>query len=374
MLPAALRAFFGAKKRGFFRSLLLCFACTRFPLADSIPAVRFAVCGVGHIGRRHAALVARQAGAQLAALIDIRPELAPGLAAEFPGAPFYTSLDEYFAYGPAADVLTIATPNDQHAPQAIAGLEHGLHVVIEKPIALRTQDAEAVVRTAARTGCLAFGVMQNRYSPPAAWLKQLVQEGRLGQVHLLQINCFWNRDARYYQSGGWKGTRQQDGGTLFTQFSHFVDLLYWVFGDITNISARFYDFNHQALTEFEDSGLVTFDLVSGGSGTLQYSTAVWDRNLESSLTVVAEHGSLKIGGQYMDKVEYCHLRDYTLPPLPPTNPANEYGTYQGSAANHVHVIENVIETVQKRSSATTNALDGLKVVEIIERIYALREA
>lgn len=340
-------------------------------MSDSVP-VRFIICGVGHIGRRHAALVARYPGAQLAALVDIRPEMGYDLAVEFPGVPFFTSLEECFAADCEADVLTIATPNYQHTPQAIAGLAHGLHVVIEKPIALRTQDAEAVVRMAEQTGRLVFGVMQNRYSPPAIWLKQLVESGQLGQVYLVQINCFWNRDARYYLPGGWKGTQQQDGGTLFTQFSHFVDLLYWAFGDITNISARFRDFNHEGLTEFEDSGLVTFDLVRGGSGTLQYSTAVWDQNLESSITVIAERGSLKIGGQYMDRVEYCHVRNYTLPPLPPTNPANDYGPYQGSAANHGHVIENVVETVQKRSHVTTNALEGLKVVEIIERIYSLK--
>jgi UDP-N-acetyl-2-amino-2-deoxyglucuronate dehydrogenase len=215
--------------------------------------------------------------------------------------------------------------------------------------------------------------MQNRYSPPAAWLKRVVDEGRLGQVYVVQLNCFWNRDERYYTPGSWHGTRALDGGTLFTQFSHFVDLLYWVFGDIENIQARFQNFNHQQLTEFEDSGLVTFDLVRGGSGTLQYSTAVWDRNLESSLTVVAERGSLRLGGQYMDKVEYCHLQDYQLPELPPTNPANQYGAYQGSAANHVHVIENVVDTLHHGSQATTNALEGLKVVEIIERIYALKQ-
>ncbi|TGD82251.1 Gfo/Idh/MocA family protein [Hymenobacter wooponensis] len=342
-------------------------------MPDSLP-VRFVICGVGHIGRRHATLVARYPGAQLVGLVDTNTELAAALSLEFPGIPFFSSLEACFLANCEADVLTIATPNDQHTPQAIAGLAHGLHVVIEKPIALRTRDAEAVVRMAEQTGRLVFGVMQNRYSPPAAWLKQLVEGGQLGQVYLVQINCFWNRDARYYHAGGWKGTQQQDGGTLFTQFSHFVDLLYWVFGDITNISARFRDFNHGETTEFEDSGLVTFDLVRGGSGTLQYSTAVWDRNLESSLTLIAEHGSLKIGGQYMDKVEYCHLRNYALPALPPTNPANDYGPYQGSAANHVQVIENVVETVQKRSHATTNALEGLKVVEIIERIYSLKGA
>jgi len=336
-------------------------------------SVRFAICGVGHIGRRHAALVSRHAGAQLVALIDVRAELRADLAAEFPGVPFFSSLEDYLQNGPAADVLTVATPNGLHAPQAVAALRHGLHVVVEKPLALHKTDAETIVHTALQTGRLVFCVMQNRYSPPAAWLKQVVEEGRLGRIFLVQLSCFWNRDARYYKAGSWKGRQDLDGGTLFTQFSHFVDLLYWVFGDITNVAARFRDFTHEGITDFEDSGLVTFDLVRGGSGTLSYSTAVWDRNLESSLTVVAEHGSLKIGGQYMDQVEYCHLKDYTLPALPPTNPANDYGPYQGSAANHVQVIENVVDTVQQRSFATTNALEGLKVVEMIERIYSLKK-
>lgn len=335
-------------------------------------AVRFAICGVGHIGRRHAALVARLPGAQLVALIDSDPVLPAVLAAEFPGVPWFASLEAYLAASPTADVLTVATPNYLHAPQALAGLRHGLHVVVEKPLALCTTDARAVVDAAAQRGRLVFGVMQNRYSPPAAWLKQAHDEGRLGQVYFVQINCFWNRDARYYQSGSWRGTQAQDGGTLFTQFSHFVDLLYWVFGDITNITARFRDFNHQQLTEFEDSGVVMFDLVRGGTGTLQYSTAVWDQNLESSLTVVAEHGSVRLGGQYLDQVAYCHLRDYQLPTLPPTNPANHYGAYQGSAANHVQVIEEVVRAVRQAAGAVTNAADGVKVVDLIERIYQLK--
>lgn len=336
------------------------------------PEVSFAICGVGHIGRRHAALVQRQPGAKLAALVDIRAELELELSAEFVGVPFFTSLEEYLAHGPAADVLTVATPNHLHASQAIAGLRHGLHVLVEKPLALRTADAEQVVATASQAGRLVFGVMQNRYSPPAVWLKQVIEENRLGGIFMVQINCFWNRDARYYRPGSWHGTRSLDGGTLFTQFSHFIDLLYWVFGDVTNLQARFHDFNHQHLTEFEDSGLVTFDLVRGGTGTLHYSTAVWDRNLESSLTVIGEHGSLRIGGQYMDKVEHCHIRDYECPPLLPTNPANHYGFYQGSAANHVQAIEEVVEAVRSGGLCETNAREGVKVVEIIERIYGLK--
>ncbi|RZL09624.1 MAG: Gfo/Idh/MocA family oxidoreductase [Hymenobacter sp.] len=342
-------------------------------MTHSTAKVRFVICGVGHIGQRHAALVARHPKAQLVALIEARAELRPALAAEFPGVPFFRSLEEYLLHGPNADVLTVATPNGLHAQQALVGLHHGLHVVIEKPIALRAADAELVLATAQQMGKLVFGVMQNRYSPPAAWLKQVHAAGHLGQVFLVQLTCFWNRDARYYQPGGWRGTRALDGGPLFTQFSHFVDLLQWVFGDITNITARFQKFNHQAITEFEDSGLVTFDLVSGGSGTLSYSTAVWDRNLESSLTVVAERGALKIGGQYLDKVEYCHLRDYALPALPATNPANDYGAYQGSAANHGYLLEEVVNAMQ-HAQADKQAQDGLKVVELIERIYALRPA
>jgi predicted dehydrogenase len=112
--------------------------------------------------------------------------------------------------------------------------------------------------------------------------------------------------------------------------------------------------------------------VNGGMGCLNYSTSVWDRNLESSITVIGEKGSVKIGGQYMDQVEVCHIKDYVMPELSPTNPANDYGAYKGSANNHSYIIDNVVDTLKGRSTLTTNALEGLKVVEIIERIYAMR--
>ena len=148
--------------------------------------------------------------------------------------------------------------------------------------------------------------------------------------------------------------------------------MFWVFGDISDIQARFSDFNHQRSTAFEDSGMVNFNFLNGGIGSVNYSTSVWDVNLESSITVIGSQGSLKIGGQYMNEVVYCHIKDYTMPELPPVNPANDYGAYKGSAANHHYIIENVIATLKGRTIMTTNALEGLKVVEIIERIYSLR--
>jgi UDP-N-acetyl-2-amino-2-deoxyglucuronate dehydrogenase len=218
-----------------------------------------------------------------------------------------------------------------------------------------------------------FCVMQNRYSPPSVWLKSIITEHILGDIYMVQLNCYWNRDNRYYKKDGWKGTSDLDGGTLFTQFSHFIDIMYWLFGDIENIQGKFNDFNHQQLTTFEDSGFVNFNFVNGGMGALNYSTSVWDKNLESSITIIGEKGTIKVGGQYMDQVEYCHIDGYTVPDLPPTNPANDYGTYKGSAANHHYIIENVVDTLKGRSKITTNALEGLKVVDIIERIYECRK-
>jgi predicted dehydrogenase len=187
------------------------------------------------------------------------------------------------------------------------------------------------------------------------------------------VNCYWNRDERYYKAGSWKGTEELDGGTLFTQFSHFIDIMYWLFGDIDYIQGRFADFNHQNSTDFEDSGFVSFEFLNGGMGTINYSTSVAQQNLESSLTVIGSKGSIKIGGQYMNEVEVCHIKDYTMPKLQESNPANDYGPYKGSAANHNFVIRNVIDTLKGRTTATTNALEGLKVVDIIERIYKVRD-
>ena len=141
-----------------------------------------------------------------------------------------------------------------------------------------------------------------------------------------------------------------------------------------DIRGNFHDFNHSNSTDFEDSGMVHFNFVNGGMGSLNYSTSVWDKNLESSLTVVGEKGSVKIGGQYMNEVEFCHIEGYQMPELAPSNPANDYGPYKGSAANHHYIIENVVDNLRGRTPITTNALEGLKVVEIIERIYAHREA
>lgn len=333
--------------------------------------IRFAVVGCGHIGKRHAEMVVRDPGAELVALCDIRPKEELGIEA-YPVA-FFSDMTSLLQSGLEIDVINICVPNGLHAELAIQAIESGHHVVIEKPMALQVQDAERVLQTSLKYQKEVFCVMQNRYSPPSVWIKQMIDSGRLGKIYLVQLNCFWNRDERYYKPGGWHGDACLDGGTLFTQFSHFIDIMYWLFGDIQHIQARFADFNHQQLTDFEDSGLVTFEFVNGGMGCLNYSTAVWNKNMESSMLIVAENGSVKIGGQYMNEVEYCHIKDYEMPELAPTNPGNDYGPYKGSAQNHNFVIRNVVEVLQHTGAQnTTTALEGLKIVDIIRRIYALK--
>lgn len=333
--------------------------------------IKFAVIGQGHIGKRHAEMIRRDPDSELVAVCDVLPKEDTGCSDI--EVPYFTSIDSLLDADLQVDVVNICTPNAFHAPYAVKALEAGKHVVIEKPIALTKADAEKVLFKSLQMSRYVWCVMQNRYSPPSVWLKEVMQQRLLGKIYMVKLDCFWNRDERYYKPNNWHGTGTLDGGTLFTQFSHFIDIMYWLFGDICNIRGNFADFNHQTATDFEDSGVVTFDFVNGGMGCLNYSTAVYDTNLESSMTIIGEKGTIKVSGQYMNEVVYCHIRDYEMPELAPCNPANDYGAYKGSAQNHHYVIQNVVQTLNHTNTITTNLLEGLKVVDIIERIYDVRD-
>jgi len=336
-------------------------------MTDKQTRIKFAIVGCGHIGKRHAEMIHRNGETELVALIDVKDKI--NLNINSFHVPFFNSLDEFLNSNIDVDVINIASPNGFHFEHALKSLNAHKHVVIEKPIALKKQDAEKIIYKAFQVHKHVFAVMQNRYSPPSIWIKELVESGILGKIFLVQLNCYWNRDENYYSADSWHGKKDLDGGTLFTQFSHFIDIMYWLFGDIDNIQANFKDFNHQHLTDFEDSGIISFDFMNGGIGSLSYSTSVWKHNLESSMTIIAEKGSVKIGGQYLNEVVYCNIENYIMPELAPTNPGNDYGKYMGSAQNHQYVIENVVDVLKGRAPITTNALEGLKVVEIIERFY-----
>jgi len=334
--------------------------------------IKFAVVGQGHIGKRHAEMIRRNPDSTLVAVCDILSKEDAKL--ETIEEAYFTSYEDLLAANLDIDVINICTPNGYHAEYALKALDAKKHVVIEKPIALTKSDAEKILFKSLEVSRHVFCVMQNRYSPPSVWLKELVDNNTLGDIFMVKLDCYWNRDSRYYKKGNWHGDATLDGGTLFTQFSHFIDIMYWLFGDIENIRGNFADFNHKELTDFEDSGVVTFDFINGGMGSLNYSTSVWDTNLESSITIIGSKGTVKVAGQYMNEVTYCHIKDYVMPKLAPSNPPNDYGLYKGSAQNHHYVIENVVEKLTDKGTITTNVLEGLKVVDIIERIYAVRDS
>ncbi len=336
--------------------------------------IKFGVIGYGHIGKRHASMVQLNDECELVAVCDTNDKNLLGL--DDIKVPFYSSAKEMLDNESSIEIVCICTPNGYHSEQASLALDYHKHVVIEKPMGLSKANCENLVFKALNVSKNVFCVMQNRYSPPSKWLKEMVTSGILGDIYNVQVNCYWNRDDRYYFKEGekhpWKGTSDLDGGTLFTQFSHFIDLMYWVFGDITDIQAKFINHSHKHSIEFEDTGLVSFKFVNGGIGCLNYSTAVWDANLESSITLMAENGTIKVGGQYMNEVDICNVKGYEFEELPPSNPANDYGHYKGSANNHPYVFENVVDVLKGRKPIATNALEGMKVVDIIERIYALK--
>ena len=334
--------------------------------------VKFAVVGCGHIGKRHIEMIMRNPETELVAVCDILPE--DKLNISHLNIPFYQSISSLLESNLNFDVLNVCTPNGLHAEQAILALKNNKHVVIEKPMALNKIDCLHVIDVATQKQKKVFCVMQNRFSPPSVWIKNIVENKLLGNIYIVQVNCFWNRDDRYYYSDTWHGKADLDGGTLFTQFSHFIDTMVWLFGDIKNIQAKFADFNHQQLTAFEDSGLIQFDFCNGGMGTINYSSSVYDSNYESSIRIIGELGTVEIGGQYMNEVKFCHIKDYVKPELEKTGEANNYGAYTGSASNHHHIIQNIVDVLNNNGKIATTAEEGMLVVDIIERIYQLRPA
>ena len=329
--------------------------------------VRLVVVGLGRIGMRHATIINEMATTELVATVDIDPTKATDA---FDQIPHFGSLEELLDAGITFDVASIATPNGIHCAQAIQCLKAGYDVCIEKPMGINSTDARQVVQVAKELNRSVFVVKQNRFSPPIKWLKEVVDKQILGEVYLVQMNCFWNRDERYYKSkNDWHGTLRLDGGVLYTQFSHFIDIMHWLFGDISNVKTKLRNFNHSSNTEFDDTGITHFEFLSGGVGVMSFTTSVWDQNMESSMTIIGEKGSVKIGGQYMNEIEYCHIKDYLPPQLENTNPPNNYGPYKGSAANHQYVFENIVDVLQHNKSISANGDEGLKVVEIIEKIY-----
>ena len=331
--------------------------------------MRFAIIGCGNIGKRHAEQI--QAIGKLVAVCDITRPKAEELGKKYDAGSF-SSIEELFAQRKDIDVAVICTPNGLHAQHSLISLQAGCHVLCEKPMAIKSSDCLKMIQEAEKAGKHLFIVKQNRFNPPVVAVKKLLDEKKLGNIYSIQLNCFWNRDAGYYENS-WKGTMEMDGGTLFTQFSHFIDLLYWMFGDVKQVKAFKKNFAHKNIIEFEDTGVVILEFANGMIGAINYTVNSFQKNMEGSLTVFGEKGTVKIGGQYLNKLEYQLINDYVIADLPEGNKPNDYGYYQGSMSNHDKVYQNLVDVIQNNAAMAASSYEGLKTVQIIEKIYAATE-
>lgn len=327
--------------------------------------IRFFIVGFGNIGRRHAEHILHNPDTSLVAVCDINPAVQSHVPA---GVAFYTSLEEMLKSTPN-DVLCVCTPNYLHEPHTIAGLQAGRHVVVEKPMAISVAQCDRMIAAANKTGKTIFAVKQNRYNPPVQEVKKLMANNELGEIYMMQVNCFWNRGDTYYAGSDWRGKKDKDGGCLFTQFSHFVDILYYLNGPITSAEGWIHNFAHKHNTEVEDTGSFVLKAANNAIINFNFTTCAYERNMEGSITIFAERGTVKIGGQYLNTIEYQKLAAATLPHINITAKANDYGLYQGSMSNHDKLIQNVVDVLSHNQPIMTTAEEGREVVRIIEQMY-----
>jgi len=326
-------------------------------------SLRFAIIGCGRIAARHAAEIVKHG--RLVAVCDIIQEKADAMAASFNARAYY-SLEELLT-NETIDVLAVCTPNGLHAEHSILALQAGSHVLCEKPLCISTSDAVSMIDTAKQYNKKLFVVKSTRYNPALSSLKKAIEQNQPGTIYSFQLNCFWNRPPAYYE-GSWKGDQALDGGTLFTQFSHYIDAMLWLFGNMRSVTGLRKNFAHQQVIDFEDSGVVALEMENGMIGGINWSVNTFQKNMEVSLSIIAEKGSITIGGEYMNTITYQLTDGFDLK-VPEAGNANDYGFYKGSMSNHDKVYENLVKALYDDNHPFTSAADGLKTVETIETIY-----
>lgn len=326
----------------------------------------FALVGCGRAGERHVA----QAGnvGRFVAACDINEAAAQRFCRDGDVDAFTNYRAMLKAVQNKADVIAVCTPNGLHCEHSIRAFEAGYHVICEKPMAITVHECGEMIKAAERANRRLFVVKQNRYNPPVAHLKELLDSGALGRIYSAHLNCYWNRNEKYFDSN-WKGTLKMDGGTLFTQFSHFIDLVYWLVGDVRDALAFTDNYCHKDSVEFEDAGVAILRFYNGAIGSVNFTINSFGRNMEGSLTLFCERGTVKVGGQYLNEIEYQQVEGLGPAQLKTGRPANEYGEYQGSMSNHEDVYANVHSVLTSGGSIGTVGFEGLKTVEIIDKIY-----
>lgn len=324
---------------------------------------RIALVGCGRISKNHFEAIARVPELELVGVADMVPERARA-AGEANGVPWFTSLGDMLR-GVECDVVTVATPSGLHPEHGIEAARAGKHVVSEKPMAISLEGADALIDACRDAGVRLFVVKQNRLNPPVQLLRRAVVKGRFGRIHSANCTVRWARPQEYYDQAPWRGTWAMDGGAFMNQASHYVDLVQWLAGPVESVTAI--TATQERRIEAEDSGAAVLRFANGGIGVLDITMLTYPRNLEGSITILGDRGSVKIGGTAVNRVETWLFAEYDdddkLVEAASTNPPNVYGF------GHEGYYRNVISVLRGEAEPETDGREGRKSLEIILAVY-----
>ncbi|HTN61735.1 MAG TPA: Gfo/Idh/MocA family oxidoreductase [Devosia sp.] len=332
------------------------------PITDR--PIRFALAGCGRIAQNHFASIAKHHGrAQLTDVCDI-DATAVGAAVSLSGARGHASLSAMLEKTDA-DVVVLTTPSGLHAEQAIEIAGSGRHVMSEKPMATRWADAQQMVRACDAAAVRLFVVKQNRRNATLQLLKRAIEQGRFGRIYMVNINVFWTRPQEYYDSAAWRGTWEFDGGAFMNQASHYVDLLDWLIGPIESLQA--YTATLARNIEVEDSGVVNIRWRSGALGSMNVTMLTYPKNLEGSITILGEKGTVRIGGLAVNQIQHWEFAEAHPDDDKVANASYETSSVYGFG--HPLYYDNVIQVLRGEAEPETDGRAGLRSLEVLIGIY-----
>jgi UDP-N-acetyl-2-amino-2-deoxyglucuronate dehydrogenase len=331
-------------------------------MTDPAP-IRIAVVGCGRISRNHFDAIAKVDSLELAAVCDIVPERAREAAGRY-NVPGFESLDEMLA-SVRCDAVALCTPSGLHPKHGILAARAGKHVICEKPMAISLEAADELVNECDAAGVQLFVVKQNRLNPAIQLLKRAIDRERFGRIYLANTTVRWTRPQEYYDQAPWRGTWEFDGGAIMNQASHYVDLIQWLIGPVESVMAKTATLARHI--ETEDTGVAVLRFRSGALGVIEVTMLTYPKNLEGSITILGEKGSVKVGGTAVNRVEHWTFADYDdddkLVESASTNPPTVYGF------GHEGYYRNVLAVLRGQAKAETDGRAGRKSLELILGIY-----
>jgi UDP-N-acetyl-2-amino-2-deoxyglucuronate dehydrogenase len=326
--------------------------------------LRIAVIGCGRIAQSHLAAIATHADDfELVAVCDNQPAALEAAKAKY-GVPGFLRLEELLSQV-KPDLVALCTPSGLHPEQAVEAARHGVNVITEKPMATRWTDGLRMVKACDAANVRMFVVKQNRRNSTLQLLKRAIDEKRFGRIYMVQLNVFWTRPQEYYDSARWRGTWELDGGALMNQASHYVDLLSWLIGPVESVQAMIGTLARNI--QVEDTAVLNVRWRSGALGSMSVTMLTFPKNLEGSITVLGEKGTVRIGGVAVNEIQewqFADSRDYD----DKVRDAN-YETTSVYGFGHPLYYRNVVDVMRGRCEAETDGREGLGSLEVLIAAY-----